>query len=243
VSPEPLPFDLTGVSREAVMDAQPWTYQVSAAEVRREGRVKGGARPGSKQIPDPRRFTYVEACADMSDAAVAFAVGVRHGGRTEWTWSDAGTLQWRISRSRDSGENGCFRGAVALPHAGAPLAGLRFRSWPRALRRGEAALPAGAGRSVLRSVNRVFRLRADDTPGPSLMSWTGELALEPDAPPVELPTGLARSAGHYSTMGGNASSFWRMRGFCGYLSASCLSVARAASTSPDACCASASAVP
>ena len=187
VSPEPLPFDLGGVSREVVMDTQPWTYQVSAAEVRREGRVKGGARPGSKQIPDPRRFTYVEACADMSDAAVAFAVGVRHGGRTEWTWSDAGALQWRISRSRDSGENGCFRGAVALPHPGAPLAGLRFRSYPRGLRRGETALPAGAGRSVLRSVNRVFRLRGDDTPGPSLMSWKGEIVLEPDGPPVEVP--------------------------------------------------------
>jgi hypothetical protein len=189
VAPEPVPFDLAGVSREVVMDAQAWTYQVSVAEIRREGRVNSGARPGSKRIPDPRRFTYVEACADMSDAAVAFAVGVRRGGRTEWTWSDAGTLQWRISRSRDSGENGCFRGAVALAHPDAPLFGLRFRSYPRGLRRGETALPAGAGRSVLRSVNRVFRLRGDDTPGPSLMSWRGEQVLEPGAPPVDVPLG------------------------------------------------------
>jgi hypothetical protein len=200
VALEPVPFDLGGVSREAVMDAHPWTYHVSAAEVRREGRVRKDARPGSKQIPDPRRFTYVEACADMSDAAVAFAVGVRAGGRTQWTWSDAGTLQWRIARSRDSGENGCFRGAVALPHPEAPVVGLRFRSYPRALRRGETALPAGAGRSVLRVVNRVFRLRADDTPGPSLPPWSGELVLEPDAPPVDVPL-------HGATTGGSASSF------------------------------------
>ena len=47
VAPAPAPFDLTGVSREAVMDANPWTYAVSAAEVRREGRVEKGARPGA----------------------------------------------------------------------------------------------------------------------------------------------------------------------------------------------------
>jgi len=188
VAPAPLPFDLTRVSREAVMDAHPWTYQVSAAEVRREGRVQDGARPGSKRIPDPGRFTYVEACADTTDATLAFAVGVRgRGGRTEWTWSDAGPLEWRIYRSRDNGDNGCFRGAVALPNPEAAILGLRFRSFPRPVRKGEPPLPPGAARALLRSVNRVFRLRADDTPGPSLLSWSGALPMEPGGEPVEVP--------------------------------------------------------
>ena len=47
----PVPFSLEGVSREAVMDAHPWTYEVSAAEVRREGLSstgRGRARSGSR---------------------------------------------------------------------------------------------------------------------------------------------------------------------------------------------------
>jgi hypothetical protein len=196
VAPAPLPFDLSRVSREVVMDAHPWTYQVSAAEVRREGRVRKDARPGSKRIPDPRRFTYLEACADMRDATVAFAVGVRgRGGRTEWTWSDAGPLAWRIQRSRDNGENGCFRGAVALPDPHAPVQALRFRAFTRAPRKGEAALPPGAGRASLRAVNRLFRLRNDDTPGPSLFTWTGELALPPDGDAVEIAVSGAPAQG------------------------------------------------
>ena len=39
---------------------------------------------------------------------------------------------------------------------------------------------------MLRRVNRVFRLGPDDTPGPSLFSWTGGLEVEPGGPPAEL---------------------------------------------------------
>lgn len=186
VSPAPVPFDLTGVSREAVMDAHPWTYAVSAAEVRREGRVRKDARPGSKQIPDPRRFVYVEACADTSDATVAFAVGWRRQGRTEWKWSDAGELKWRIYRSRDNGDNGCFRGAVAVADGDAPINDLRFRAFVRPLRDGEAPLPPGAARATLLRVNHVFRLKRDGTPGRSLMSWSGALAMTPGGEPVDV---------------------------------------------------------
>jgi hypothetical protein len=188
VAPAPLPVDLSGTSREALMDAHPWTYRVSAAEVRREGRVKEGARPGSKRIPDPRRFVYLEACADMTDAALAFAVAVRTpGGGLRWTWSHGGALAWHIARNPDHFPNGCFRGAVALPAGNGPhdLAALRFRSFPRARRQGEPASP-GAGRARLLRVNRVFMLRADDTPGPSLFQWSGELPLRPEGPAQEL---------------------------------------------------------
>jgi hypothetical protein len=204
VSPAPVAFDLAGVSREAVMDANPWTYAVSAAEVRREGRVQNRARPGSKRIPDPRRFVYVEACADTRDATVAFAVGARRRRGTEWTWSDAGHLRWRIYRSRDNGDNGCFRGAVAV--AGEPdLAGLRFRSFVRPLRQGEPPLPEGAAQATLLRVNRVFRLRRDGTPGPSLLSWTGTLVMAPDGDPIEIPAQGAGGAAAEGEAGGTAA--------------------------------------
>ena len=49
----PVAFSLDGVSREAVMDAHPWTHEVSAAEVRREGLVVDGAAPGLEADPGP----------------------------------------------------------------------------------------------------------------------------------------------------------------------------------------------
>ena len=129
----PLPFSLDGVSREAVMDAQPWTYQVSAVEVRREGLVRDGARPGSKRIPDPRRFVFLEACARVSDARLAFDVALRRAdGALRWYASDAGRPDFRVARS------GCFRAGVALPPeaSAGDVAALRLRAHTRAPRRG-----------------------------------------------------------------------------------------------------------
>src|SRR6185503_5505020 len=61
-APAPVKFDLTGVSREAVMDAQPWLYAVMTKELARERKIVADAPPGNKQIPDPRRFVYIDAC-------------------------------------------------------------------------------------------------------------------------------------------------------------------------------------
>ena len=103
-------MDLADASRELVMDRLPWTYRVSAQEIEREGRIADAAAPGSKQIPDVRRFAYVEACGELTDATLSFAVAIeRSAGTLEWHESDGGLPEFRIARS------GCFRGAVALP--------------------------------------------------------------------------------------------------------------------------------
>jgi hypothetical protein len=187
--PAPIPFDLSGVSREAVMDANPWTYRVSSEEARREGRVSEGARPGSRKVPDPRRFAYLEACAETEDTEIAFAVGVaRSGGAISWHASDGGRPDFRISRSPDHFPNGCFRGAVALPPGtGAEeLRGLRARAFTRRPRKGEPPLPPGSGRARLARVNTLFLLGADDMPGASLFSWEGDAPLAPEGPAHEL---------------------------------------------------------
>lgn len=187
-APAPVPFDLRSTSREAVMDASPWTYQVSSREALREGRVDETPPPGSHRIPDPRRYVYVEACAETRDATLTFAVAVDGSGGLRWAESDAGQKDYRIVRQSSEFPNGCFRGAAALPAdaADAPLRALRFRAYTRRPREGEAPLPAGAGRATILRVNRVFRLDRDFLPGPDLFTWKGTLPLAVDGPPSEI---------------------------------------------------------
>jgi hypothetical protein len=180
--PAPQRFDLSEVSREAVMDAHPWTYRVMSEEVAREGRVVDGARPGSERIPDLRRFAFVEACAEVQDAQLAFDVAWPGAERLEWVASDAGGPRYRIARS------GCFRAAVALPRDASPdpIRAIRLRAHTRPPAAGETALPPGAGWARVTRVNRLFRLGPDFLPGPDLLTWTGDARLSADGPPLEL---------------------------------------------------------
>ncbi len=175
-------FDLTDVSREAVMDAHPWTYRVSAQEARREGRVADDARPGAGKIPDPRRFVTLEACGEVQDAALAFALGAAGpGGETRWYESDGGLPKFRVARS------GCFRSAVALPPGEAGrLVALRLRAHTRLPQEGEPPLPPGTGRARLTRINKLFLLGEDDEPAENLFARAGEAALVAEGPPLEL---------------------------------------------------------
>ena len=76
-APAPVKFDLTDQAREAVMDANPWTYAIAAVEMRREGKIADDAPPGINKIPDPRRFVFVEACGTIGNAALSVSVGSR----------------------------------------------------------------------------------------------------------------------------------------------------------------------
>jgi hypothetical protein len=179
----PVRFPLDDVSREAVMDAHPWTYDVSLAEVRREGLVAEDARPGSKRIPDPRRFAFLEACGSVRDARLAFDLGLAApGGSLAWSASDAGRAGFRVARS------GCFRAGVALP-AGAALAdvrAVRLRAHTRPPRSGEAPLATGAGSARIDRVNSLFALGPDGRPGASVLSWSEGADLRAEGPALEL---------------------------------------------------------
>ena len=183
VAPAPVAFSLDGVSREAVMDAHAWTYRVSGQEVRREGRVRADARPGSGRIPDPRRFAYLEGCGSVSETRLAFEVAVPgESGDVEWHASDGGRPDFRVAR------DGCFRAAVALPEgvSVSEVRALRLRAHTRPPRRGERPLPPGTGSARIDRINLLFGLDADDRPEPSVLRWTEGAFLEPDGRPMEL---------------------------------------------------------
>lgn len=178
-APAPVRFDLTNASREIVMDAHPWTHVLASKEMAREKKLSESAEAGSGVIPDPRRFVFVEACTELQNAAVAFAVRAKDAsGEVRWFESDRGLPQFRIVRT------GCFRGAVPLPAgAGAPDA---VRLSAHALPPRPNAPPSPAPASVtLTRVNRVFTLDDGYVPGRSLFSWTGSTRLAIGGDPAE----------------------------------------------------------
>ena len=198
-APAPQAFDLTNVSREKVMDANPWTYAVTAQEARREGRVVKSPPPGSRQIVDPRRYAVVEMCTASDDTTFAtftFAIGVNQGrGPARFYDSTGGVPEFRISRSPDNFPNSCFRGAVALPQGvkGEEVTALRVTAHARVPKKGEAPPPDASGPAHLRRVNELFVMSAADLPEPSLFSWTGEATLILDGAPVTLDIKAAGS--------------------------------------------------
>jgi hypothetical protein len=175
-APAPVKFDLAGVSREAVMDAQPWVYAVMAKELAREGKIVADAPPGNKQISDPRRFVYVEACGEVGTAALAFTVGVRD----TWIPSDRGMRQYRIVR------DGCFRAAIPLPAGtrAADLRGIRALAYDRPPAEGKP--PVAPTPIRLTSINKLFLLDEQFVPGQTLLTWRGSALIQPGGAPFEV---------------------------------------------------------
>ncbi len=171
-APAPEQFDLTGVSREVVMDRHPWSYALTAQEMRREGKIVDDASPGSGKIPDPRRFVFVEACSNLENAALAFSIRAIEGGVARWFESDRGRAEFRIVRT------GCFRGAVPLPPTAGKADAIRFRAYSRPPQKDAPPAPPGSVRVT--RVNRMFTLGDDYAPRESTRAWSGSLALTLD---------------------------------------------------------------
>jgi hypothetical protein len=180
-APAPQLVSLAHTSRESVMDANPWMYAVSSAEMVREHKIDPLATPGSGHIIDPRRYVTLEACGQVKDATLAFDIGVKpRGGEVVWRPTDTDP-RFRIARG------GCFRGGAPVP-AGvttAEIVGLRIRAYPRAVREGETAPPTGS--VVLESVNKIFMLDTTFVPSVAPITWTGSLTVPIGGTPTDVP--------------------------------------------------------
>ena len=171
-APAPELADLKDASREAVMDANAWTYEVMAKELAREGKIVAGASTGQGTIPDPRRYVFLEGCGEAGHNALAVSVKVNN----QWLSSDRGVAEYRIVR------DGCFRAAVPLPGnaAIADVTAIRVQAFPRENK------PAGTPSRFAR-LNTMFSLdeRFAPAPGP-IVTWQGRAVLQPDGPPFEI---------------------------------------------------------
>ena len=181
-APAPVKFDLTDQAREAVMDANPWTYAIAAVEMRREGKIADDAPPGINKIPDPRRFAFVEACGTVDNAALAVSVGSRQSQSADlvWTPSDRGLPQYRIVR------DGCFTIATPLPPGtrAADIRAIRVQAFERPPAEGKPRVAADPVR--LLRINKVFMLDDRYRPGASLVSWFGMQVLRAGGEPFEV---------------------------------------------------------
>ncbi len=105
VSPMLVQANLSNGSREAIMDAFPWTYKIMAQEAMREGRVNP-SNLDANTIADPRDYLYAEIYSEPKAAAIALEAGNSGGEKFS---SDAGNIALRVSR------NGYLRIAMRLP--------------------------------------------------------------------------------------------------------------------------------
>lgn len=149
----PIAVDLSRSSREEVMDSHPWTYQVMAEEMLREGKLTGERTLG-KRIADLRNYLYLDAESDQKDgSAISFSVKLKND--PTWYNSDQGIGSYRIDRS------GFYRTTIRLPRriaAGeieqvAVACGL-----PGNPRTEEDNQRASTARCDLKSVNKMFLL-------------------------------------------------------------------------------------
>ena len=170
-APAPVLVNLDKVSREVVMDANPWTYEVMAKELAREGKIVADAPPGEGTIPDLRRFVFLEACGEAGTNAITASVNVAGG----WHSSDRGVAEYRIVR------DGCFRAAIPVPGSATArdVSAIRFAAHARKDR--------VAGTSQITRLNRVFSLDERFMPGPSVMRWEGSASLTPGGTPLDIP--------------------------------------------------------
>lgn len=166
-------------AREVLMDTNPWTYPVMAAEMVREGRIESSSDPATPELGDPRAYLYVEVDKDTLPANLPTGPWV--GMAVEVTLADGRTFRsdhsvpdWSIKRDVPAATT------VELP-AGTTADDVVAVT---ALR-----VPVGTdtGAAVqVTALNRGFLLDEDHGPGTSFIAWTGDAVLTADQPTAML---------------------------------------------------------
>ena len=164
-------------AREAVMDANPGTYQVMAKEMIREGKVEPAASPDTQAMSDQRNYLWAEvdkdttyASAPPSGSWAGTALQVKLAGDERWYSSNHEVPDWSIQRDDPAATT------IELPPG-------RTSADVEAVK--AVAVPVGAPgdyRIDVTSLNRGFFLGTDFLPGTSFLSWSGSEVLTPARP-------------------------------------------------------------
>ena len=175
-----------GRAREAIMDANPWSYRVMAQEMAREGKLESPATPDTPALSDQRNYLYAEltktttyplAPAPGSWVGVALAVQLR--GSDRWYTSHHDVPDWSIGRDDPAATT------IELPAGTAPSAVAAISAV--AVPVGTAVGPPPADyRIPITALRRGFLLRHDYRPAKPLLNWSGNVTLSPARPAAVL---------------------------------------------------------
>ncbi|MGA2630978.1 MAG: hypothetical protein ABSG54_12295 [Terriglobia bacterium] len=172
----PVFADLSGDSREELMDRFPWTYSIMAQELEREGKLRPYDVTQGENISDPRNYLYVEMEAENRQSGLV--VWVKLKGRPQWYSSHRGRWPLVISRS------GWYRTTVELPPQTAPeaieslaLECVDLRD-PRPFEPDDEPLPPPA-QSLLHKIGKAFLLEADYRPGKNILQVDRAITFHP----------------------------------------------------------------
>jgi hypothetical protein len=172
-----------GAAREQVMDANPWSYQVMAKEMIREGKVEPVASPDTPEMSDQRDYlfavlkkTTAYAAAPAAGSWAGTALAVKLKGSDRWYTSHHGVPDWSLQRDVPAATT------VELPPGTRATDVVAVKA---------IAVPVGLPgdyRITVTGINRGFFLGQDFLPQRSFLQWTGSAALTPQQPEAVLWT-------------------------------------------------------
>ena len=175
----PVLVDLTGHSREELMDRNPMAYKVMAEELKREGKLRPFGTVDEEKVSDPHNYLYFEMQLSRSESFVATLVRLK--GNPRWYSSHLGHTDFAIRTWKRNGaesHDGFVRTTVELPPNTKPeqIAEIGF----------ECLVPEKGTDAPCRveAVTKCFFLDRDYTPDPNL--WT--MASPRDIPAGEIWT-------------------------------------------------------
>jgi hypothetical protein len=182
---DPMRFSLSTVQtrpvdmpREYLMDINPWTYQVMAKEMVREGKIENPSDPATPDVGDQRSYLYVAFDHDTDppgdQASVGLTAEVKLRGDPTIYRSDHDLSVWSVNRDVPAATT------VELPLGTTPadVALLRVLRVP-------IGNDKGATLNVT-DVERAFFLGHNYLPERSFIEWHGSRTLTPDHPSTTL---------------------------------------------------------
>ena len=156
----PVLAELSGGSREMVMDRSPYTYRIAAEELEREGKLRPAGTFDGEKISDPRNYLVVEFQTESKAAAVQILV--RSRAEQRWYGSANGLAKSHIER------NGWARTAIELP-PGTKLADLTELGAQCLSLRDVSRQPTPKnGTCAIQELGRIFMLGRDYVPLPPI---------------------------------------------------------------------------
>ena len=171
----PVLVDLSGHSREQVMNDRPFTYRIMAQELVRENKIRPYDTVNGNRVSDPRNYLYLEMKVANHDSALA--VQVRLDGENVWRSGDLGRSDYGIER------DGWVQTAIELP-PGTPASRIAEIGLACVLPLDPKTEPKRtfymSGECRVDAVGKVFQLSGEYVPGPSVWSLSQ---------PVVIPSG------------------------------------------------------